>query len=112
MHRIRKLRWWVAALLACASALSYLDRQSFPVAVTEIQKHIPVSDRQYSILQMLFLLAYSLMYAGGGKIADWLGTRLGYTILIAWWSVATVLHGFMSTVFGLGIGRFLLGLGE
>jgi MFS transporter, ACS family, hexuronate transporter len=112
MPRIRNLRWWVAGLLACASALSYLDRQSFPVAVTEIQKQISLSNQQYSVLQMLFLLAYSAMYAGGGKIADWLGTRLGYTILIVWWSVATILHGLMSTVFGLGIARFLLGFGE
>jgi MFS transporter, ACS family, hexuronate transporter len=112
MRQIRNLRWWVAGLLACASALSYLDRQSFPVAVTEIQKHIAVSDRQYSILQMLFLLSYSVMYAGGGRIADWLGTRLGYTILIVWWSAATILHGLVNTVSGLGLGRFLLGLGE
>ncbi len=112
MHKIRNLRWWVAGLLACASALSYLDRQSFPVAVTEIQKHIAVSDRQYSVLQMLFLLAYSVMYAGGGKIADWLGTRLGYTIVILWWSAATILNGLVSSVFGLGVARFLLGFGE
>ena len=112
MPRIRNLRWWVAGLLACASALSYLDRQSFPVAVTEIQKQISLSNRQYSVLQMLFLLAYSAMYAGGGKLADWLGTRLGYAVLILWWSVATILHGLVSTVSGLGVARFLLGFGE
>jgi MFS transporter, ACS family, hexuronate transporter len=112
MPRIRNLRWWVAGLLACASALSYLDRQSFPVAVTEIQKQIALSNRQYSVLQMLFLLAYSAMYAGGGKLADWLGTRLGYAVLILWWSVATILHGLVSTVSGLGVARFLLGFGE
>jgi ACS family hexuronate transporter-like MFS transporter len=109
---MQHLRWWIAGLLACASALSYLDRQSFPVAVVEIQRHIPVSDRQYSVLQMLFLLAYSAMYAGGGKIVDWLGTRKGYTILILFWSAATGLHGLASTVFGFGAARFLLGLGE
>ncbi len=112
MYRIQHLRWWIAGLLACASALSYLDRQSFPVAVVEIQRHIPVSDRQYSVLQMLFLLAYSAMYAGGGKIVDWLGTRKGYTILILFWSAAAGLHGLVSTVFGFGVARFLLGLGE
>jgi ACS family hexuronate transporter-like MFS transporter len=112
MQRIRHLRWWIAGLLACASALSYLDRQSFPVASIEIQKHIAVSDQQYSVLQMLFLLAYSVMYAGGGRIADWLGTRKGYSILILFWSAATGLHGLVTSVFGLGIARFLLGLGE
>ncbi|GAC1656351.1 MAG: MFS transporter [Acidobacteriaceae bacterium] len=112
MSGVRNLRWWIAGSLACATALSYLDRQSFPVAVTEIQKSIPVSDRQYSELQMLFLLAYAAMYAGGGKAADWLGTRRGYSVLIVWWSTATILHGFVTTVAGLGGARFLLGIGE
>jgi hypothetical protein len=31
---------------------------------------------EYALLQMLFLLAYTVMYAGGGKVADALGTRL------------------------------------
>jgi MFS transporter, ACS family, hexuronate transporter len=112
MGRVRNLRWWVAGFLACVTALSYLDRQSFPVAVTEIQKSIPITDQQYSELQMLFLLAYAAMYAGGGRLADWLGTRRGYGLLILWWSVATMLHGFVTTVVGLAIARFLLGLGE
>ena len=112
MKKISNYRWWIAVFLAFTTAFSYFDRQSFPVAVVEIQKHIPLTDQQYSQLQMLFLCAYSLMYAGGGKAADWLGTRLGYFAMILWWSIATILHGFMSTVFGLGVARFLLGLGE
>jgi MFS transporter, ACS family, hexuronate transporter len=112
MTRIKSLRWWIAGLLGMATTLSYLDRQTLSVAITDIQKHIPVSDQQYALLQMLFLLAYTAMYAGGGKIADVLGTRLGYTAMILWWSAATVLHGLVSGVFGFGVARFLLGLGE
>lgn len=112
MPRAKNLHWWIAGLLACASALSYLDRQNFPVAIVEIQRHIAVSDQQYSVLQMLFLVAYSAMYAGGGRLADWLGTRKAYAILILFWSVATGLHGLVSTVFGFGVARFLLGVGE
>jgi len=112
MIRIKSLRWWIAGLLALATTLSYLDRQTLSVAITDIQKHIPVSDQQYATLQMLFLFSYTLMYAGGGKIADALGTRLGYTAMILWWSAATVLHGLVSSVFGFGVARSLLGLGE
>ncbi len=99
-------------LLALATGLSYLDRQSLPVLVSEIQKAIPISDTQYSRLQMAFLLTYGSMYVGGGKIMDHLGTRLGYTLMICWWSAATILHGVVGSVMGLGVGRFLLGLGE
>ena len=38
MRQIKNLRWWIAGLLAAATALNYLDRQSLPVVVGEIQK--------------------------------------------------------------------------
>ena len=105
-------RWWIAGFLAFVTALSYLVRQNFPVAVTEIAKQIVITDKQFSQLQMLFLLPYAVMYAGGGKIADWLGTRKSYSLMMLWWSCATILHGLANSVFGLGIARLLLGIGE
>jgi ACS family hexuronate transporter-like MFS transporter len=112
MGKVRNLRWWIAGLLALATALNYLDRQSLPVIVTEIQKNIPLTDQQYSQLQFLFLMAYGIMYIVGGRILDLLGTRAGYALMIAWWSAATLMHGAVSSVLGLGVSRFLLGLGE
>jgi len=112
MKQIRNLRWWIVILLAAAIGLNYLDRQSFPVAVLEIGKSIPLTDRQYGNLQALFLLAYALMYAGGGKLIDLLGTRVGYAVIILWWSAATFIQGLVHSVTGLGIARVLLGLGE
>ncbi len=112
MPRIPNLRWWIAGMLAVATALNYLDRQSFPVVVRVVQRDIPISDREYSALQSAFLLAYSLMYAGGGRMVDRLGTRTGYTIIIIWWSVANFLHGLATSVVSLGVFRFFLGLGE
>jgi ACS family hexuronate transporter-like MFS transporter len=105
-------RWWIAALLATATAINYLDRQNLPVAIGEIQKTIPVSDAAYSRLQFLFLLAYGSMYAVGGRILDLMGTRWGYALMIVWWSAANALHGLASTVLQLGAVRFALGLGE
>jgi MFS transporter, ACS family, hexuronate transporter len=109
---IKHLRWWIAGLLAIATALNYLDRQSFPVVVNEVRKEIPISNEQYGQLTSLFLLAYAIMYAGGGRIMDWLGARVGYTVMIVWWSAANVLTGTVSSVFGIGTCRFLLGMGE
>jgi len=110
--KIKNFRWWIAILLAAATALNYLDRQSLPVVITEIQKTIPITDIDYSYLQMAFLLAYGIMYAVGGRILDVLGTRIGYTIMIVWWSLANMLQGLVSSVLGLGVARFLLGIGE
>jgi ACS family hexuronate transporter-like MFS transporter len=112
MSSIKNFRWWIAGLLALATALNYLDRQSFPVVVGEIKKQIPITDRDYGNLTSLFLFAYAVMYAGGGRIMDWLGTRTGYTVMIIWWSAANFLTGLVSSVSGLGICRLLLGMGE
>lgn len=112
MTRIRNLRWWIAIVLGTVIALNYVDRQSFPVAVIAITRHIPISNKQYGELQALFLLAYAVMYAGGGKLIDMLGTRTGYAVMILWWSAATFLQGMVHGVFELGIARVLLGLGE
>jgi ACS family hexuronate transporter-like MFS transporter len=110
--KIKNFRWWVAILLAAATALNYLDRQSLPVVINEIKKTIPISDIDYSYLQMAFLLAYGIMYAVGGRIIDLLGTRIGYTVMIIWWSIANMLQGLVSSMLGLGVARFLLGIGE
>jgi ACS family hexuronate transporter-like MFS transporter len=110
--KIRNLRWWIAGLLALGTALSYLDRQNLPVAIGEIQKSIPISNSEYGLINSLFLFAYGTMYAAGGRLIDYFGTRLGYATMIVWWSLANALHGAVSTVTGLGAARFLLGMGE
>jgi ACS family hexuronate transporter-like MFS transporter len=112
MNHTGSLRWRIALLIAAAIAISYFDRQTLPVAIKAIQLDIPISNTQFSQLQAAFLTAYALMYAGGGKLVDVLGTRLGFLLIMAWWSVACASHG-LATGFGmLMMSRFLLGMGE
>lgn len=112
MKRFRGLRWRIAGLLALATALSYLDRQSLPLLVGEIRRDIAISNAEFARLGSLFLVAYGVMYAVGGRLLDLLGTRVGYTVMIVWWSLANMLTGAASSVMGLGVSRFLLGMGE
>jgi MFS transporter, ACS family, hexuronate transporter len=106
------LRWQIAVLVATAIAISYLDRQALPVAIQAIAKDIPVTNEQFSQLQSAFLLAYALMYAGGGKLMDVLGTRPGFTVIMLFWSLACASHGLATGVGALAVSRFLLGVGE
>jgi len=105
-------RWRVAALVCAAIAISYLDRQSLPVAVRAIQQDIPLSNTQYGDLASAFLLAYALMYAGGGVLMDRLGTRRGFLVIMIFWSLACASHSLATSVGMLAVSRFLLGAGE
>src|SRR5215813_13488777 len=108
----RSLRWRIALLISAAIAISYLDRQTLPVAIAAIQRDIPINNTQFSHLQVAFLLAYAVMYAGGGKLIDLLGSRRGFLWIMLFWSLACASHGF-ATGFGmLATSRFLLGVGE
>ena len=106
------LRWRIAILVSAAIAISYLDRQTLPVAVLAISRDIPLTNAQFSALQSAFLFAYALMYAGGGKLVDSLGTRRGFTAIMLFWSLACASHGLARGFAMLMASRFLLGMGE
>jgi MFS transporter, ACS family, hexuronate transporter len=105
-------RWVFVALVSAAIAISYFDRQTVSVAIAAIQRSIPISNEQFSYLQTGFLLSYAAMYAIGGRMLDKLGTRLGFLLIMLWWSLACMLHGFATTFVWLLVMRFLLGMGE
>jgi ACS family hexuronate transporter-like MFS transporter len=107
-----EVRWYFVALVTAAIAISYFDRQTLPVAITAIQRNIPISNQQFSYLQTSFLLAYAALYAIGGRRLDRLGMRRGFMLIMVWWSVACMLHGLASGFMFLMGARFLLGMGE
>jgi MFS transporter, ACS family, aldohexuronate transporter len=102
----------MAWLVCAAIAISYLDRQALPVAVAAIQKDIPLTNTEFGALTSVFLLAYALMYAGGGALIDALGTRRGFFVIMVFWSIACASHGLATGFWMLAVSRFLLGAGE
>src|SRR5215510_4038413 len=108
----KSLRWQIALLISAAIAISYLDRQTLSVASDAIQHDIPINNTQFSRLHIAFLLAYAVMYAGGGKLIDVLGTRRGFLVIMLFWSVACASHGLAAGFGMLAVSRFLLGVGE
>jgi MFS transporter, ACS family, aldohexuronate transporter len=108
----KSLRWRIALLISAAIAISYLDRQTLPVAIAAIQRDIPINNTEFSQLQVAFLLAYAIMYAGGGKLIDALGARRGFLLIMLFWSLACASHGVAAGFGMLAASRFLLGAGE
>jgi ACS family hexuronate transporter-like MFS transporter len=107
-----ELRWYFVLMVTAAIAISYFDRQTLPVAIKAIQRTIPISNQQFSYLTSAFLLAYAAMYIGGGRLLDRLGTRLGFTLIMVWWSAACALQGLATGFTLLLVALLLLGMGE
>jgi ACS family hexuronate transporter-like MFS transporter len=107
-----EVQWFFVGLVTLAIAISYFDRQTLPVAISAIQRNIPLDDQQFSWLQSAFLISYAALYVIGGRILDLMGTRRGFILIMLWWSLACALHGLAMNFTFLLVARFLLGMGE
>ena len=107
-----KQRWVMIGLVFLATVINYLNRQTLSVVAPVITEQFHMSNVDYSRVVFAFMLAYTVMNGVSGPMVDRLGTKLGYAVCMAWWSIATMLHAFARGVFSLGVYRFLLGMGE
>lgn len=116
--KIKGLRWWVIGLIALATVINYIDRQALPVLWPDIAKDLypdktPDERKEiYALISTIFIFSYAFGQAIFGKIFDKLGTRIGFTLSIGFWSIATGLHAFAKGVISLSIFRSLLGISE
>lgn len=116
--KIKGLRWWVIALIALATVINYIDRQSINVLWPEISEQLypdKTNDERkeiYSWISIIFVFSYAFGQAIFGKIFDWIGTRLGFALSIGVWSIATALHAVAKTFAGFAFFRSILGVAE
>jgi ACS family hexuronate transporter-like MFS transporter len=105
-------RWTVCGLLFFATTVSYVDRQVLSMLAETLQKEIGWTPIEYGNITTAFSLAYMFGLLGAGRLLDKFGTRIGFAIALALWSVAAMGHALATTAFTFGIARTFLGLGE
>ncbi|WP_414662765.1 MFS transporter [Horticoccus sp. 23ND18S-11] len=104
--------WLLCVLLFFSAALCFLDRQVLSVLAPKITAEFGMSNTVYSRVVFAFVLSYTVMLALGGRVMDVLGTRRGLGLSVAFWSLASAAHAFVTGPFTLGVARFFLGVGE
>jgi len=105
-------RWWIVWTLFCSTAINYVNRQTLSVLAPVITREFHLSHSQLSNIFGAFQIAYAGTWLIGGIFLDIVGTRLGLSIAVIWWSVVSVLTSFVNSPFSLGVLRFFLGIGE
>jgi ACS family hexuronate transporter-like MFS transporter len=106
------LRWWIAAMLFLATTINYVDRTALSIVSVDVRREFRLDEQDYSHIVTLFLIAYAIMYAGSGYLVDRLGTKRGFAVFMAGWSLSQMAHAFTVGKWSLGAARFALGLTE
>ncbi len=112
MKKIPNFRWVIVSLLFAATAISYVDRQVLTVLAPTLRDELQISNTGYASILTAFLLAYTFMQPVTGWLIDRIGTRMGFALIMGWWSIAAGLHAFANSVASFAVYRFLLGAGE
>lgn len=110
--KIQGFRWLIVTVLFLACGLSFFDRQVLSVLAPRITAELGMDNVAYSWVVFAFILSYSVMFTAGGWLIDRVGTKLGLTLSVGLWTLASLLHAAAHNAFQLGAFRFLLGVGE
>lgn len=113
--KIGNYRYRILALVFMATTINYFDRSIIGVMAPTLQKLFDWTNKDYANIMVSFKIAYGIGLFFMGGLIDKLGTKIGYTLSIAIWSLFGILHaavrpafsliGFMAARFGLGIGE-------
>lgn len=107
-----RVRWAICAMLFFATSKNYLDRQVLGILADTLQQQFHWTEAQYGYIIGSFQLAYAIGLTFAGPLIDRIGTRIGYAVMVAVWSLASAAHALAHSILGFGIARFFLGLGE
>lgn len=105
-------RWLICALLFFATTINYIDRQILSLIKPILDHDLGWTNEQFGWVNSLFQGAYAVSYLGFGWFIDRYGTKIGYAVSIAAWSIAAAGHALVSTIAGFAMARVALGLGE
>jgi ACS family hexuronate transporter-like MFS transporter len=123
--KLKGLRWWVIGLIAFATIINYMDRNTLSIMWSGmvgdlglVDKSLPQAEAKlkakeiYSYIYMFFMVAYGISQMVSGKLYDKIGTRLGFVVSIVVWGIADALTSLARGIGSLSFFRAILGLGE
>jgi len=102
----------VVSLVAIATIINYVDRNALAVMWPSISQDMGMDKEDYALILTVFMVGYAIGQSLFGRIFDMIGTRLGFVLAIAVWSVSIMLHAAARGVASFGLVRFGLAVSE
>jgi len=109
---IKSLRWWIGGMLFASTVINYIDRQTLSVLAPFLKTQYGWTNEDYALIVIAFRVAYAIGQSLLGRFMDRVGTRIGLTITVTWYSVVAMLTSLATGLRSFAFFRFLLGMGE
>lgn len=113
MHKtMGKYRWTICGLVFFATTINYLDRAVISLLKSTLSKEFSWSESDYANIVIAFQVCYAIGFLGAGRLIDKLGTKIGYGLATALWSLAAISHALATSTMGFFFARGALGFTE
>ena len=99
-------------MLFFMAVINYIDRQTVNVLGPILKEEYRWDNEVFATVLISFRVAYAFMQSVNGRLLDLLGTRLGLSLSVAFYSIVQVLMTTVQGLIGFRVFRFLLGAGE
>jgi len=109
---VGRYRWLICLLLFLATTINYVDRQILALLKPILDEELGWSNAEYGKVNAAFQGAYAIGLLGFGWFIDRVGTKIGYAVSIAAWSLAAIGHALVGSVAGFFRARVALGVSE
>lgn len=92
-------RYNILALIFVTVVINYLDRSNISIAAVALRKDLGLDTLQMGYIFSAFGVTYALLQIPGGILADKMKSRILYTFMMIFWSIATLLQGLANSFF-------------
>jgi ACS family glucarate transporter-like MFS transporter len=89
-----------------------MDRICISILGVRIKSDLHLSNEQFGWVLAAFAFAYAIFEIPSGMLGDRIGPKKVFIRIVIWWSLFTVITGFVNGLVALLIVRFLFGVGE
>src|SRR6185369_2326726 len=109
---VGRYRWLICLPLFLGTSINYIDRQILSLLKPILDDQLHWTNAEYGSVNAAFQASYAVGLLLFGPFVDRFGTKIGYAVSIAAWSVAALGHGLVGSVSGFFRARVALGVSE
>ncbi|WP_139955933.1 MFS transporter [Flavicella sediminum] len=93
-----KKRFNILTMVFITVVINYLDRANISVAAFALRTDLGINTEQMGWVFSAFGIFYATLQIPGGVLADRIKSRVFYSVILVFWSLATLLQGFINSL--------------